>query len=173
MGTESVIFAVADAGPLIHLREIRAISLLQQFQRLCISDAVWYETVELGRIAESDLRDLDNIERNRVSESIVERFIEDSGLKHLHAGERESLYLCVQSDISLILTDDLAVRDAAKTLNIIPVGSLGIVVRAYRFSLISLEMAKRYISNLYDVSTLFVTPAIVELAVEALYKHSE
>ncbi|HAZ31440.1 MAG TPA: hypothetical protein DCY61_01865 [Dehalococcoidia bacterium] len=72
----------------------------------------------------------------------------------------------------ILLTDDLAVRAAAKRLSLIPVGSLGIVVRAYRAGHISLSEAERRIAELYDVSSLFATRAIVELAVERLHMYA-
>ena len=72
-----------------------------------------------------------------------------------------------------MLTDDLAVREQAKRLSLTPVGSLGIVVRAYCLGHISLAEAERHITDLYDVSSLFVTRAVVELAVEQLRKHSD
>ncbi|RKY69208.1 MAG: hypothetical protein DRQ02_01715 [Candidatus Latescibacterota bacterium] len=54
-------------------------------------------------------------------------------------------------------------------MNLIPVGSLGVVLRAYRVGHIPLAEAERRIVELYDVSSLFVTPAIVELAIEQLH----
>jgi predicted nucleic acid-binding protein len=53
-------------------------------------------------------------------------------------------------------------------LDLTPVGSLGIIVRAYRKALISFEDAHRHLEDLYDVSSLFVTRAIVELAIDQL-----
>lgn len=68
----------------------------------------------------------------------------------------------------LLLTDDMAVRSAARQFHIVPVGSLGIVVSAFKRREISLEEAEHYIADLYDVSSLFVTRSIVELAIEQL-----
>jgi hypothetical protein len=93
------------------------------------------------------------------------------GLADLHAGECQCLYLCQQLPVSLILTDDLAVRDASTRLGFTPVGSLGIVVRAYRQTLITLADAEHAINQLYDVSSLFVTRAIVDVAIEQLRQH--
>ena len=73
--------------------------------------------------------------------------------------------------MSTLLTDDLAVREAAKSLNLTPVGSLGIVVRAYHLGNISLAEAEYCLNALYDVSSLFVTRAIVGLAIEQLRQH--
>ena len=70
------------------------------------------------------------------------------------------------------MTDDLSVREAAKQLSLAPVGSLGIVVRAYRVRHISLADAERYLNAFYDTSSLFVTRVIVDLAIEQLRESS-
>ena len=75
--------------------------------------------------------------------------------------------------VPILLTDDLAVREAAKRLKLTPVGSLGIVVRAYQSGHISLADAEHHIADLYDVSTLFVTRTIVELAIGQLQRHAK
>jgi predicted nucleic acid-binding protein len=111
---------------------------------------------------------LSNVERHNLSQSDVTRFVENNNLKDLHSGERECLYLCNQIDVSILLTDDLAVREAAKRLKLIPVGSLGIVAKAYHLGRIPQVEAERHIINLYDVSSLFVTRSIVEMAIEQI-----
>ena len=172
MGTGAVNIAVADAGPLIHLAEIGYLPLLSIFDILHIPDAVWSETVRQDRIPQGDVLGLDIVQRHHLSQSEVMRFVQEWGLEDLQNGERECLCFCRQVGVSVLLTDDLAVREAAKRLHLIPVGSLGIVVRAYRVGHISLAKAERYITDLYDVSSLFVTRAIVELAIEELHKNS-
>jgi len=44
------------------------------------------------------------------------------------------------------------------------------VIRAYKAGFISLEEATQRISDLQTISTLFVTRAIVELAIEELHR---
>jgi predicted nucleic acid-binding protein len=68
----------------------------------------------------------------------------------------------------VLLTDDLAVRRAAKALSLTPVGSLGVIAKAYRIGRISLAAAERHLRELYTVSSLFVTQTIVDLAIERL-----
>ena len=50
----------------------------------------------------------------------------------LHHGEREALALCLNFSIDMLLTDDTAARLAAKSLNIISHGTLGLLLRAVR-----------------------------------------
>ena len=170
MGNGHLMLAVADAGPLIHLAEIGSLTLLRICDSLNIPDAVWSEIVGQDRVSSSALLVLDKIQRHTLASPEVLQFIHDRQLDHLHTGECEALYLCQVIHSSLLLTDDLAARDTARRLGITPVGSLGVVVRAYRLGQLSLTDAEKCISDLHDVSSLFVTKAIVELALEQLRK---
>ena len=160
--------ATADAGPLIHLAEIGCIRFLNGFDTLHVPGAVWRETVAQNRVSRSDLSNLQNIQRYTVAQSEVEQFVKENNLSGLHAGEQECFHVCLSKRISILLTDDMAVRDAAKRFHIVPVGSLGIVVSAFKREEITLEEAERYIAELHDISSLFVTRAIAELAIEHL-----
>ena len=86
----------------------------------------------------------------------------------MHYGERQCLFLCHARNINFLLTDDLAVRETARKVGITPLGSVGIVVKAYHLGNISISKAKVLINDLYEVSSLFVTKAIVELAIDKL-----
>lgn len=170
MGQASVEAAVADAGPLIHLWEIQALLLLNFIEKLYVPLAVWLEVTAPNRVPEADLQQIGNLERQATSQKAVTRFVQSEKLQELHSGEHESLYLCQQKSIPLILTDDLAVRETAKRLGLTPVGSLGIVARAYHTGMIPLKEAEKFIFALQDISSLFVTRTIVELAVEGLQR---
>lgn len=78
MGIRRVEAAVADAGPLIHLAEIDTLSLLRIFERLYIPQAVWSETVDQDRVAQTNLLELDNIEKQPVPRVEVDQFIKVS-----------------------------------------------------------------------------------------------
>lgn len=172
MGDGEVNIAVADAGPLIHLAEIQCLPFLRVFDVLHIPDAVWLETIGHGRLLQEDILGLGIFQRHTIPQSEVMRFAQEQGCGDLQSGERECIYLCRLKGLSVLLTDDLAVREKCKRLNLVPVGSLGIVVKAYRLGHISLANAEKHISDLYDVSSLFVARAIVELAIEQLHKLS-
>lgn len=173
MGVGELIPAVTDAGPLIHLAEVGCLTLLRVFGIVHIPDAVWSETVGQARVPQADVWALSIIQRHTLPRSELERFVRENALQDLHSGECESLYLCHRVNVPILLTDDLAVRDAAKRLGLTPVGSLGIIVRAYRLGYIALIEAERHITALYDTSSLFVTRTIVELAIEQLHGHTE
>lgn len=165
MGPGRVERAVADAGPMIHLHEVGHTNLLNLFDVLYIPDAVWAESVGKSRIPPLSLA---NVQRHTVAGIDIEHFVQKHSLSNLHAGERESLFLCRQLVVPLLLTDDLAVRDTAKRLQIRPVGSLGIVVRGYREGHLTRSEAEQTLVALHEESSLFVTQAIVEIAMGQL-----
>ena len=125
MGLHRASPAVADAGPLIHLAEIGCLRLTSVFDPLHISEGVW---LEAGRHAPA--LDAASVElpfrRHPLPSGDVEHFVAKHGLSGLQRGECEALCLCRRLGIPVVLTDDLAVREAAKALRIVPVGSLGI-----------------------------------------------
>ena len=170
MGNARLNDAVLDAGPLIHLDQIGCPELLNIFHALYIPDAVWAETVENVKFGNISTSNLVNLKRHSILANRFLKFIRNYDLKNLHAGETECLYLCQNKDISILLTDDLAVREASKRFGITPVGSLGIVVRAYRKGHISIDDAEKHIADLYDVSNLFVSRVIVEMAIAQLHE---
>lgn len=165
MGHGQVEQAVADAGPLIHLHEVGQTDLLNLFKILCIPGAVWAESTD--KINSPPLN-LNNIRHHILATSDVDHFIQTHSLSNLHVGERESLCLCNQLDIPLLLTDDLAVREAARRLCVRPVGSLGIVVRGHKEGVLTYSEAEKSLIALYEESSLFVTQTIVEIAIEQL-----
>jgi predicted nucleic acid-binding protein len=169
VGKEAELTAVTDAGPLIHLHEIGLTRLLAIFDRLFISDDVWAETVGAGRVADVFLAE-ENVERRAVPPDAYREYASRRGFGHLQNGELSGLYLCESLSIPIFLTDDLAARDAAKQAGVIPVGTLGIVVRAFYRGMIDLPSAERALLDLAEISSLFVTPVIVDLAREQLRK---
>lgn len=163
---------VADSGPLIHLTEIKALWLLSVFEVIYLPDAVWEETVRRGRVPSKEILRLGNIQNRRVPPSELNRFLNTYGLRELHIGETECLYLCEQLKVSVFLTDDLDARKEAKAIGLTPVGSLGIVVKAFQLGVISLLEAKKYLVELDETSSLFVTGVIVQQAIVQLHNDS-
>ena len=114
------------------------------------------------------MQSFSSIQRHTLSHLELEKFVQENALQHLQMGELECLFLCEYTGIQMLLTDDLAVREVAKQRKLIPVGSLGIIVNAYRLGQISLEDAEHYLNELFDTSSFYITRAIVEIAIESL-----
>lgn len=94
MGTRSVTAALVDAGPLIHLSEIDALTLLQIFDTLMIPEAVWSETVGQGRLSHAAVMGLGNVQRATVLPLDIRRFIQTN---HLAGDDREQLPISFSS----------------------------------------------------------------------------
>lgn len=168
MGAGGVGTAVSDAGPLIHLNETGCLRFLRIFDALPVPDAVWAEATQQGRVQPDDILSLGNVERRDVDRQAALHLANTNQLENLHPADCDCLLLCHDSGTKLLLTDDLALWEAAQRLGLRPAGSLGIIVRAHREGLVSLEGAEAHLQALHASSTLFVTPAIVELAIEQL-----
>lgn len=160
--------AVADAGPLIHLHEIGRLALLRVFAGVQVPQAVWEEVVTTGRVPSDDLKASAEIELYLVPPASIDSLRQILLPLELQRGELECLVLAQMHSVALLLTDDLAARDGAHRLRIRPVGSLGVVVRSFHLGLIRRDEAVESLEMLYDMSSLFVTRAIVEIAIEQL-----
>lgn len=163
MGAEQL-NVVVDTGPLIHLAEIDCLSLFSVFTELHIPDAVWHEARSPSSIREQ----LSGAHRWTLESRDIEEFVAAHRLRHLQMGELECLFLSRRERIPTLLTDDLAVRDAARALGITPVGSLGIILKSYKLGRLSFEEADHRLQELDRTSSLYVTRAIIELARERL-----
>lgn len=130
-------------------------------------EEVWREVAGQGYVTEAELVALGLGREPHPAD--IEPFVSRERIEHLQRGEQECLHLCRRLAVPILLTDDLAARDAARRLSITPVGSLGVIVRAFRLDRLSLEDAERLLRRLHEATTLFVTPAIVELAIEQLH----
>lgn len=120
---------VADAGPLIHLDELEALDVLSDYATVFVPNAVWLEVQRhrpeaLQRNNVNLVRQLPPMPSARINAM--------AAMYTLHHGEREALVLCLNFSIDMLLTDDTAARLAAKSLNIISHGTLGLLLRAVR-----------------------------------------
>ncbi|HEY5957569.1 MAG TPA: hypothetical protein VIV60_13480, partial [Polyangiaceae bacterium] len=83
-----MIVAVSDAGPLIHLHESGALTLLLLFSTLHVPGEVWRETVGMQRIPEAALTDL-GLQRHVLGHGALSDFVAAHRLEYLHTGEQE------------------------------------------------------------------------------------
>ena len=73
--------------------------------------------------------------------------------------------------IDIALTDDLDLRDALKSNKIRPVGSIGIIVRAYRYNKLTCSEAIKTLDDLFMISSLYVTSKLIENVKYALIEY--
>ena len=149
--------AVSDAGPLIHLAEIDSLELLATFDTLLVPETV-YKEVEAGGVPD-ELADL-SYERVEADESQV-------GAEELDAGERAAIAAAEQRGI-VLLTDDLAARQAASDTGVEVHGSIGIIALGFGRGLLDRDEAASRMRALQRETSLFVTEAVVERGIRML-----
>ncbi|PSP49443.1 nucleic acid-binding protein [Halobacteriales archaeon QH_7_69_31] len=149
--------AVSDAGPLIHLAEIDSLELLSAFDKLLIPETV-YEEIEKGGVPDG-LSDL--------SYELVEADVEKVESKELDAGERAALAFTTERAV-VLLTDDLAAREAAADAGVEVRGSIGVIALGYGRGLLHRDEAAWRMRALQRETSLFVTEAVVERGIKTL-----
>lgn len=151
------IVAVSDTGPLIHLGEVHSLELLDAFDRLYVPETV-YDELERGGVPNG----LKQLSFERTDPSKLEQETTE-----LDPGERAALAMASERE-AVLLTDDLAARDAAVDHGVDVHGSLGVIAIAYAHGLVDRDEAATLMRALQQETSLFVTEAIVGRAIRKL-----
>ena len=80
------------------------------------------------------------------------------------------LTLCHKLDVRKILTDDLELRKAAEALGLETYGSLGVILRAYKQNRLSISETKEVLNNLFNISSLYLSPKLLNSVLAELSK---
>ena len=147
--------AVFDAGPLIHLNEIKALRILGIVRLKIVTVEVKGEIKGI-QIPSARVVYLDG-KGKEISNILIEQF-------QLDLGEATSIAFCKMENIRNFFTDDLEARDVAKEQGLEAHGTLALVFRAYREGLLTGKQALILIDLLYNESSLYLTKDLVEYA---------
>jgi predicted nucleic acid-binding protein len=160
-GASMVIEAISDAGPIIHLSEISMIKGFSIFSIVYVPREV-YNEVKAANLpgnaeVESDIFNIIDPGSNQKdrSEYFSRKF-------EISIADGSVIATAKNMGIDIVLTDDLDVRNVVRTYSIKPVDSIGILLRAYRENLITLDEVNKALDDLLQVSTLYVTSRLVE-----------
>lgn len=160
------ISAVSNSGPVIHLRESDAVKAFNIFNKVFYPWAVYEELSKKKQTAavlkhklfqEKTL----NAEGKRKTEFIYLKY-------GIGLAEAEAMALALQEKIKLFLTDDLEARTVAKEFNLKPVGSIGILLRAFRENVLVKEELMLVLKKLLEESSLFVTQKIIKEVIKEI-----
>jgi predicted nucleic acid-binding protein len=158
LGPERVtLAAVTDAGPLIHLAEIDSLELLSAFDTLLIPETVYGE-IEAGGLPEGILD---------LPYELVEADAHRSGVEELDAGERAAIAVAKEREV-VLLTDDLAAREAASDAGVEVHGSIGVIALGYARRQLDRDEAASLMRAVQRETSLFVTEAVVERGIQML-----
>ncbi len=154
-----MIEVVCDTGPLTHLWQIQSWTAFSTFDTIHLSTQVVQEVQQ--HVA------LEQLERDRGSQVCVhvippaqreETRIQLPGQFNLQLADLETLTLAQALRPTWVLTDDLALRQAIEWLRFKPMGSVGILLRAYQAGLFTKERLDQAIDKLFVHSTLYLSP---------------
>ncbi|MDY0165592.1 MAG: hypothetical protein RBS80_03565 [Thermoguttaceae bacterium] len=154
---------IADAGPILHLYWVDAISWALPPQTIDVVEPVWQEVDKYEPHALTDSR-----LRRRV---VTPPYPAELSSWKLDSGELAALgYAVRQKDTGdiLVLCDEHEARKACSQLAIPVVGSVGLIVRAFRAGRVADDVAQTALRDLPGRGRLHATEALIELAVEML-----
>jgi predicted nucleic acid-binding protein len=145
---------VADAGPLIHLEQADALSLLELTGAVLVPQTV-----------------LDELEDGPTDVSELEFSVEQTDIDtnsiypHLDPGETAAIVVCSDRD-AILLTDDMDARNTANEEGIEVHGSVGVVLYGYSQGALTEDTAKRTLRELKQDTSLYLSTPLIEHAIE-------
>ena len=158
--------AVSNTGPILHLYEINLLKVLDLFLHILIP----YEV-------ENELRKNKIIFPSKVKVAALKNEFKDKAKifvnQHdLDFGEAEAITLALQERADYFLTDDLDARQVAKDYHLNVHGTIGIILRSYRESIISKELAIEKVRELKTKSSLFITQDLIDEVIKTIQDFS-
>lgn len=158
---------VTDNGPIIHLSEIGQIECLNLFRPVCVPSLI-YEEIKAKRgpgfgEIEGEVFEIKKIIKK--DDNLIETFSEHYILSRPDASV---LALAYRMGAEIVFTDDLDLRDAVKSRKMTPVGTIGILLRAYREGQLSNRKLNEALDDLLDRSSLFITKELIAQAKKAI-----
>jgi predicted nucleic acid-binding protein len=151
---------VADAGPLIHLEQADALSLLELTGEILVPKTV-----------------LDELEDGPTDVSELEFSVEqvtadtDSVYPHLDPGETAALVVCTDRD-AILLTDDMDARNTANEEGVEVHGSVGVVLYGFSRGALAKETTKCTLRELKQDTSLYLSTPLIEHAIELVESDS-
>lgn len=158
---------VSNAGPLMVLAKLNLLHLLKElYDRVHFSQSVYEEAVTEGaRLGYEDAKTLSLfLDQMRWYPEDVDSSQIPPELKqaHLDRGEKDTLVLAMVLGTTLILMDETAGRQFARTQGLEVRGSLGILIESYRRGLISIDQLRLNLAEIARRQDIWINPALVE-----------
>ena len=148
-----MVLAVSDSDVLIHFAKLNQLKLFKnQFSTIYLSEIVYNETVSDGiRLQKEDafvikkyIESEHIIKIKKVSQKEINDMIKKH---HIHKGEASIIALAKELKIAYCLTNEIKVRKIIKAEGLKAIGTLGILLRAYKMNTID----KNELLTLLDV----------------------
>lgn len=161
---------IINASPLIILGKLNKINILIKiYKNLEITNKVYEEVVLKG--IEQNASDAFIAKQHIGNKEIKvfdldKKFLDIAGkiqlIYNIDIGEAETIALALQLTQKEIIIDETAAREAARSFDIKPIGSLGILLIAYQKNLISKEEINDLIARMQDSKYRFSPKVLIE-----------
>ena len=153
---------ISDSGPLIHISEIKAEFVWGIFRSVIIPEIVKIEVSKNNRPGAKIITEK-RFKINRMNDEIYQFAL--NLFNEQKVGKNDSIVLAtaIHLKANLLLTDDLDLRELSKKIGITPVGTLGILLRAFRENKCNLEELFQILEKISFESSLYVTEDLLEL----------
>ena len=166
------LIAVVNSSPLIYLGKLGLLSLLQQlFDHVLTVPSVKDEVLDSSASEYATLQSAfsDWLIVSDVPKSVLSTRLSDMGL---HQGEVDALVLAYhtkeqQSD-SVIIIDDLAARDVARSLGLRVAGTIGIILRETKNGLLTKDESRARIRFLVEETSFGMSAALYSRVISGL-----
>lgn len=158
MKADNPAVVVSNSTPLIYLAKVGRLNILRGvFERVFIPEAVFEEVVIRGKaLNRSDAFIIEKAvgtwivrEQIRPEIDMEYRFLNIN--LRLGSGERQTIKLCKQLNAKYLIADDKEARKVAKMLNITPIGTCSIIIKAYKQKTITKNEANQTLNELLKV----------------------
>lgn len=150
---------LVDSGPILHLHEIKRIYLFRIFKEreLVVSNIIMNElanyNVSLEGLEEEGLRlTVSHVRRKDIRD--IQTSVKDY---RLHDGDVSIILLSLKFKPELVMTDDMELRKAIVDNNLKPIGTFGIVMKAWKEGIISKNEVDDIVRDLFEQSTLYLS----------------
>ena len=151
--------AVSDTGPVLHLHEIGEVRQLRLFEAVILSEQVKTELSGDGvwdRIADALT---DRLVVKKVTAQEITEQAKTLSAFTVHRPDLSVAALAARVRPDLVLTDDLRLRKGLEAQGHQVVGSIGVLVRAFRTGRMSKPELLSRVDQLLDGSTLYTSKA--------------
>ncbi|MHA1824394.1 MAG: DUF3368 domain-containing protein [Promethearchaeota archaeon] len=166
---------IINASPLIYLGKVGALYLLPKLFSKCYTTSLVRNEV-LGDTSVPEFSILDESFSNWLSlmEPTNKQFIKRLEKFGIHNGEATVIALATQlqskSNESVVIIDDLAAREIARTLDLRVTGTLGILIKALKLNHINLVKCKDFIYNLVENTAFRMSSALYSRILKEIEK---
>lgn len=164
---------ITNAGPLIALAKLGQLGLLDQvYEHVAMPEAVQQEVVEEGHLrGYADALPI-SIAISLRKLKVMPVVVTDPRLKAegLDKGERAAIQLALDTRSSLVLLDDEQARKAAKLVGLSVKGTVGVIVEAFRKSVLTREDVRALFDMIEGRDDIWISDQLIEVVWRSLSK---